>query len=90
MTAAKYKLYRNQTECDSGNWGVPYGKYQTLHGAMAASGLPDPADWHTMRYCPDEVFTADALCRPDARPRDAWHIRAPGAAAESIGLRETA
>ena len=72
-----YKLYRDPKECDSDRWGKPHGRYATLTEAMAAAGFPDPADWRTSEYCPDEVFTA-------RKPR--WSVRASGAAAEAGAL----
>jgi hypothetical protein len=75
-----YMLYRGQTACDSDDFGSPVGTHGTLALAMAAAGLPVSA-WHTMRHCPDEIFTL----KPGCMETD-WQILAPGAAAEYTAL----
>ena len=72
----KYKLYRDETACDSDDFGPPYGKYPTLALAMAAAGLPVSA-WQTDRHCPDEIFTF----KPASIDVD-WQLLAPSVAAE--------
>ena len=76
-----YRLYFDQKECDSDDWGPPRGEYPGLREAMAAAGLPGLENWHTMKYCPDEVFT---------RTKPSWSILAPGAARELTGLLASA
>jgi hypothetical protein len=73
-----YKLYRDQTECDSDDWGPPRSVHPDLASAMAATGIP-AEEWETDRFCPDEVFTRDSLGQPD------WTILAPAVAAELNG-----
>jgi hypothetical protein len=70
-----YKLYRDETACDSDDFGPPRGEFATLALAMVATGLPVSA-WQTDRFCPDEIFTLKAGAEVD------WQILAPGAAAE--------
>jgi hypothetical protein len=82
-SAPGYKLYRDETACDSNDFGPPHGEYPTLALAMVAAGLPVSA-WHTGRHCPDEIFT----CKPDSAEVD-WQILAPGAAAEFAALAAT-
>jgi hypothetical protein len=72
----KYKLYRDETACDSDDFGAPYGEYPTLALAMVAAGLPVSA-WQTTRHCPDEIFT----CKPGSIDVD-WQLLAPSVAAE--------
>jgi hypothetical protein len=72
-----YKLYFDQQECDSDDWGPPHGEYPSLREAMAAAGLPGLENWNTMRGCPDEVFT---------RGKPGWSILASGAAREFADL----
>lgn len=74
-----YKLYRDQTACDSDDFGPPCGTYGTLPLAMVATGLPVSA-WQATRHCPDEIFTTKAGGEVD------WQILAPGAAAELASL----
>jgi hypothetical protein len=75
-----YKLYRDETACDSDDFGPPHGEYPTLARAMVATGLPVSA-WRTVKHCPDEIFT----CKPDGIEVD-WQMLAPGAAAELATL----
>jgi len=75
---ATYKLYRDQTECDSDNWGPPRSEHPDLASAMAAAGIP-PEGWMWERTCPDEVYTLDSEGQPD------WSILAPAVAAELKG-----
>jgi hypothetical protein len=75
-----YKLYRDETACDSDDFGPPHGEYPTLALAMVATGLPVSA-WQTDRHCPDEIFTY----KPDRFEVD-WQILAPAAAAEYAAL----
>jgi hypothetical protein len=74
-----YKLYRDQTACDSDDFGPPHGEYLTLPLAMIATGLPAAA-WQVIRHCPDEIFTTRAGGEVD------WQILAHGAAAELARL----
>lgn len=76
-----YRLYRDETACDSDDFGPPYGEYPTLALAMVAAGLPVSA-WQVGMHCPDEIFT----CKPGSDEVD-WQILAPGAAAEFTALR---
>ena len=76
----KYKLYRDETACDSDDFGPPKGTYPTLALAMVATGLPVSA-WQTDKHCPDEIYS----CKPASAEVD-WQILAPGAAAEWTGL----
>jgi hypothetical protein len=76
-----YKLYRDETACDSDDFGPPYGEYPTLALAMVATGLPVSA-WRTDKYCPDEIYT----CKPRSIEPD-WQILAAGAAAEYAALK---
>lgn len=74
-----YYLYRDETACDSDDFGPPRGEYLTLPLAMAAAGEPVAA-WKTARHCPDEIFTITADGLVD------WQIIAPGAAGEFAAL----
>jgi hypothetical protein len=76
-----YKLYRDETACDTDDFGPPYGEYPTLALAMVATHLPVRA-WDTSPTCPDEIFT----CKPGTDEVD-WQIIAPGAAAELTALK---
>jgi hypothetical protein len=76
-----YKLYRDETACDSDDFGPPKGEYPTLALAMVATGLPVSA-WRTGKYCPDEIFT----CKPGSTDVD-WQLLAPGAAAEFAAMK---
>ncbi len=78
---ATYKLYRDETACDTDDFGPPRGEYPTLAMAMVAAGLPVSA-WHTDKHCPDEIFT----CKPGSAEVD-WQIIAPAAAAEFDALK---
>ena len=75
-----YKLYRDETACDSDDFGPPYGEYPTLALAMVVTGLPVSA-WRTDKHCPDEIFT----CKPGSIEVD-WQLLAPSAAAEYAAL----
>lgn len=79
-----YKLYRDETACDTDDFGPPYGEYPTLALAMVAARLPVSA-WDTSPTCPDEIFT----CKPGTGEVD-WQIIAPGARAEFLALRAAA
>jgi hypothetical protein len=80
MTMPTYKLYRDETACDTDDFGPPRGEYPTLALAMVAAGLPVSA-WDTSPTCPDEIFSTKA----DGFEVD-WQIIAPGAAAEYAAL----
>ncbi|HEV2450974.1 MAG TPA: hypothetical protein VGS62_03510 [Streptosporangiaceae bacterium] len=75
-----YKLYRDETACDTDDFGPPYGEYPTLALAMVAAHLPVSA-WHTSEFCPDEIFSTRLGGEVD------WQIIAPGAAAEFTALK---
>jgi len=75
LAARPYALYRDQTDCDTDDWGRPRGRYATLAEAMAAAGVPEASRWQTNHYCPDETYTVTWPY---------WSILAPGAAAETI------
>lgn len=73
-----YRLYRDETACDSDDWGPPAGVYPTVFDAMrAAPGIPLGC-WKTDPCCPDETFT-------ETTPQ--WTILGPGAAAEATAMR---
>ena len=80
-----YMLYRDETACDSDDWGPPTGEYPTLLEAMAAAGFPDPVSWEIDRHCPDEVFIVRGS--EEGEDEDLYlSILAPGAAAEARAL----
>jgi hypothetical protein len=74
-----YKLYRDETACDTDDFGPPYGEYPTLALAMVAARLPVSA-WDTSPTCPDEIFT----CKPGGEVD--WQIIAPGTRDEFLSL----
>lgn len=76
---AAYRLYRDETACDTRDFGPPRGEYLTLALAMVAAGLPVSA-WETSPHCPDEIFTTKDGSEVD------WQIIAPGVAAEFTSL----
>ena len=80
-----YRLYRDETACDSDDFGPPYGEYLTLALAMVAAGLPVSAWQSGGPHCPDEIFTV----KPGGLEVD-WQILAPAAAAEFAALAAAA
>jgi hypothetical protein len=77
--ASRYRLYRDETACDSDDFGPPRGVYPALALAMVATGLPVSA-WQSLSCCPDEIFTVTPGGEVD------WQILAPGAATEYAAL----
>lgn len=73
-----YRLYKDQTACDSDDWGPPEGEYPALLDAMRAVPGMALSLWRTDPHCPDEVFT-------ETTPQ--WSILGPGAAAEAEAMR---
>lgn len=78
-----YRLYRDETECDSDDWGPPVGEFSTLAEAVTASGIP-LKDWQAPdpKWCPDEVnVDTDGHC---------WSVLGPAAAKEIGPLKALA